>query len=64
MPDYTYRDPRHMRMAWQMSKGGMSRREIAEQLGYPETTINNWINRGNALYRDAVRKMGKEGSWT
>lgn len=59
----TVRDRRHVRWAFQMSRGGMTQSEISEVLGYPKTTIQNWIANGSRLVRKAMRALTNGGGW-
>ena len=40
-----------------MSRGGMSHLDIANTLGYPITTVKNWIALGNRFNREAMEKL-------
>ncbi len=51
------RDPEDRERAWRMSRGGMTRADIAKVLGYPETVVNNWISLGNRFNREAMDKL-------
>jgi DNA-directed RNA polymerase specialized sigma24 family protein len=57
------RDRKHLRYAYLMSRGGMTRDEIAEVLGYPKTTINTWIHNALRLVGEALQKLEETGGW-
>jgi DNA-directed RNA polymerase specialized sigma24 family protein len=46
-----------------MSRGGMTRDEIAEVLGYKKTTINTWIHNALRLVGEALQKLEETGGW-
>lgn len=53
------RTERDREYAWRMSRGGMSHKEIADMLGYPITTVRNWISLGNRFTREAMDRLNK-----
>lgn len=46
-----------------MKRGGMTYSEISELLGYPKTTIANWISNGSRLVREAMRRLTRGDGW-
>lgn len=56
------RDPTDRVAAYQMRKGGMDHLEISRRLGYPISTIRNWISKGYRLERQMLEALsdGKE----
>ena len=63
MAKSTARDRRHIRWAYQMRRGGMTYAEISELLGYPMTTISNWIANGKHLVNEAMRRLTRGEGW-